>query len=181
MRSGEKGALEVLDAVDLAGRTLGQVRRAFVERHNLLTRAVGVLVHNAAGQVYVHRRSATKSMNPSKLDMFVGGLPLAGESLEAAALNEVKEELGLAPAGASVEFMREVTWLGSRNRVLLSLYRVEVQRDSDVRFADGEVVWGAFHTLAELREAMGREAFVPGGLKAWSEAEKGGFVERYLR
>jgi 8-oxo-dGTP pyrophosphatase MutT (NUDIX family) len=45
-------------------------------------------------------------MNPSTLDMFVGGLPLAGESLESAARSEVREELGLA--AASLDFMLQV-------------------------------------------------------------------------
>ncbi len=37
------------------------------------------------GQIYVHQRSPRKSMNPSKYDMLVGGLVLAGEpSIEAA-------------------------------------------------------------------------------------------------
>ena len=57
---------------------------------------------------------------------------------------------------------------------------LQVTSDEQVRFQDGEVVWGAFHTLAELRAAMAREEFVPGGLKAWAETERAGFVARYL-
>ena len=39
-RSGEKGAGELLDAVDLSGRPLAQVRRSCVEQHNILTRCI---------------------------------------------------------------------------------------------------------------------------------------------
>ena len=69
---------------DLLGAALGVFPRAFVERHNLLHCAVGILVRNAAGDVYVHQRAPTKSVHPSMYDMFVGGLVVAGEAVETA-------------------------------------------------------------------------------------------------
>ena len=54
------------------------------------------MVHNKAGKIFVHRRSATKSQNALKLDMVVGGLPVAGEDVADAARNEVRDTLDLS-------------------------------------------------------------------------------------
>lgn len=84
-RAGEKGSKELLSVVDVAGREIAVLPRAYVEKFNLLIPAVGVIVHNTQGQIYVHQRSPTKSKHASYFDMMVGGLPLAGETvLEAA-------------------------------------------------------------------------------------------------
>jgi len=84
-RASEKGSKELLSVVDVAGREIAVLPRAYVEKFNLLIPAVGVIVHNTQGQIYVHQRSPTKSKHASYFDMMVGGLPLAGETvLEAA-------------------------------------------------------------------------------------------------
>lgn len=114
-RAGEKGSKELLTVVDSIGREIAILPRAYVEKFNLLIPAIGVLVHNNRGQVYVHQRSATKSLHASYFDMMVGGLPLAGESPSEAARNEVGEELGIRTGPLHPLFT--VTWIGSRNRV----------------------------------------------------------------
>jgi hypothetical protein len=73
-----------------------------------------------------------------------------------------------------------VTWLGLRNRVILSVFRVCVRGDGDVEHDDGEVVWGKFVSLHELEERMKRDQFVPGGLKAWQETVARGLHTQYL-
>lgn len=59
--------------------------RQVVERHNLLHAAIGCLVLDDEGRIYVHQRSPAKSVHPSRFDMYVGGLVVAGESPEEAA------------------------------------------------------------------------------------------------
>ncbi|KAJ1495969.1 NUDIX hydrolase domain-like protein [Baffinella frigidus] len=180
---GEKGAREMLDAADVNGRTLGQVRREFVEEHSLLIRGLGVMVHNKAGKIFVHRRSATKSQNALKLDMFVGGLPVAGEQVADAAKNEVCEELGFMPAQENFGLMYEVTWIGSRSRVHVSMFRVLAERDDDVNFSDGEVISGEWMSVAALRALLVEkpEDFVPNCLRAWKGTEDRGFVAQFLK
>jgi isopentenyldiphosphate isomerase len=68
--------------ISTKGTVLGVFQRVYVEKHNLLHRAVGLFVQNEAGEVYVHRRAPTKSMHPNMYDMFVGGLVVAGETVE---------------------------------------------------------------------------------------------------
>lgn len=80
-----KGSSELVRVIAMQGQTLGYFPRDYVERHNLLHRAVGLLVTNAERHVFVHRRSPAKSVHASMLDMFVGGLVVGGEDPEAAA------------------------------------------------------------------------------------------------
>jgi hypothetical protein len=54
-RAGEKGSKELLTAVDTRGRHIAVLPRAYVEKFNLLIPAIGVLVHNQLGQIYVHQ------------------------------------------------------------------------------------------------------------------------------
>lgn len=62
------------------GTGIGMYPRRTVESFNLLHVAIGCLVLDTNGRVYVHRRSAKKSVHPSRYDMYVGGLVVAGES-----------------------------------------------------------------------------------------------------
>ncbi|HET8985792.1 MAG TPA: NUDIX domain-containing protein [Trueperaceae bacterium] len=65
---------------------------------------VGALVANAAGRIYVQKRSQTRALFPGAWDI-VGGHVEAGETVEAALGREVLEETGwtLTGLGAVVE------------------------------------------------------------------------------
>jgi hypothetical protein len=67
-REGEKGSKELLGVVDVEGREIAVLPRAHVERFNLLIPAIGVLVHNAQGQV-AQRHTVSRSHAPSLNDL----------------------------------------------------------------------------------------------------------------
>jgi 8-oxo-dGTP pyrophosphatase MutT (NUDIX family) len=137
---------EIVALVDRSGALLGSAERSVVRRENLMHAATAVLVRDAAGRIYVHRRSPDKDWAPGHHDAAAGGMLTAGEEPHAAAQRELGEELAitgatLRPLGLSVfeddttrcvEHCYETTWRGP------------------VRHADGEVVWGDWLTLAEL-------------------------------
>jgi isopentenyldiphosphate isomerase len=137
---------EVVALVDRTGAVVGRAPRSVVRRDNLMHSATGVLVRDDEGRIYVHRRSPDKDWAPGAHDAAAGGVLQVGEQPEPSALRELAEELGiegaeLRPLGMSmfeddttrcVEHVFETTWAGP------------------VRHADGEVVWGAWLTLAEL-------------------------------
>ena len=56
---GLKGSRELLSVVDVQGHEIVIMPRAYVEQFNLLIPAIGVLVHNKKGQVYVHQVGPT--------------------------------------------------------------------------------------------------------------------------
>ncbi len=92
---------ELLDIVDEHDQVVGQAPRAEAYAHRLRHRCVFVLARDAAGRVFVHRRTARKLVFPSLYDMFVGGVVGAGESYDEAALREAGEELRRSCTGGS--------------------------------------------------------------------------------
>lgn len=150
---------EVVALVDRSGAVVGQAERATVRRENLMHASTGILVRDGHGRIYVHRRSPDKDWAPSHHDAAAGGVLKLGEDPSESAARELAEELGitgapLRPLGLSVyeddttrcvEHCFETVWTGA------------------VRHADGEVVWGAWMSLAELDELLADPswAFVP--------------------
>lgn len=150
---------ELVALVDRSGAVVGSAERSVVRRENLMHSATAVLVRDPSRRIYVHRRSPDKDWAPGHHDAAAGGVLTLGEEPEASAARELAEELGirgarLEPLGLSVfeddttrcvEHCFETTWSGP------------------VEHADGEVVWGAWMTLAELGARLADPAwlFVP--------------------
>ena len=73
--------------------------RAVVHRKKLMHRAVHVFVFNAAGQLFLQRRSMNKDSAPGKWVSSTSGHVDSGEDYDCAATRELAEEIGLyAPA-----------------------------------------------------------------------------------
>ena len=88
-------ASELVDIVDADDRVIGQATRADMRARKLRHRATYILVFNGQGQLFVHRRTATKDVYPSYYDVAVGGVVAAGESYDHGARRELAEELGI--------------------------------------------------------------------------------------
>jgi len=150
---------EIVALVDRSGAVVGRAERSVVRRDNLLHAATAVLVRGSSGRIYVHRRSADKDWAPSHHDAAAGGVLQDGEDPAASARRELAEELGitgvtLTPLGLSV-YEDDTTRCAE--------HCFEALWDGPVHHADGEVVWGAWLTLAELDERLADPAwpFVP--------------------
>jgi 8-oxo-dGTP pyrophosphatase MutT (NUDIX family) len=133
------------------------VARAVMRRDRLRHRTTFVVVRATDGRVLIHRRSDDKDVWPGRWDLAVGGVVTAGEDYDAAARRELAEEIGvtgatLVPLGAGHYDDDEV-------RLVARLY--EVVCDGPFTFADGEVVEARFVTLAELRQRLPADSFVP--------------------
>ena len=86
---------ERFDVVDADDCVLRQATRAEVHREKLWHRAVHVLVFNRAGQVFLQKRSQLKDSAPGCWDSSCSGHLDAGEDYDAAAMRELREEIGL--------------------------------------------------------------------------------------
>lgn len=93
---------ELFDVVDAADRVLRAERRAVVHRDKLLHRAVHVFVFNAAGQLFLQRRSLSKDSAPGKWVSSCSGHVNSGECYDDAAQRELREEIGLALPASSL-------------------------------------------------------------------------------
>jgi 8-oxo-dGTP pyrophosphatase MutT (NUDIX family) len=155
---------ELLDIVDEHDRVVGQVQRGEAYARRLRHRCAFVMARDAAGRVFVHRRTARKLVFPSLYDMFVGGVVGAGESYDEAALREAEEELGVSGLPTPVPLFKflyetpEHTWWSS-------VY--EVRCEPPVNPQVEEVAWHAFLTEEELERRLAEWTWVPDGMEAY--------------
>jgi isopentenyl-diphosphate delta-isomerase len=86
---------EIFDIVNEHDQVIGRAPRREVHARGLLHRAVHVLVFNAAGEVFLQKRSMSKDTAKGKWDSSASGHLDAGEDYDAGAVREVREEIGL--------------------------------------------------------------------------------------
>lgn len=86
---------ELFDVVDEADRVIRQARRADVHANGWLHRAVHILVQRQNGDIFIQRRSMEKDSNPGRWDSSASGHLDSGEDYDAAAIRELREELGI--------------------------------------------------------------------------------------
>lgn len=104
---------ELLDVVG-EGKNLGIIERAAVRPLGMLTRAVHLNAWTPDGRLWVALRSSTKAIDPGMWDTLVGGLAVAGETLDNSLLRESHEEAGLLP-----EYLQQRSDL----RIILRMHR----------------------------------------------------------
>ncbi|MFF8832820.1 NUDIX domain-containing protein [Streptomyces sp. NPDC015131] len=159
-------AEEILDVVDENDEVVGRLPRGEVYARGLRHRCVFVLARDAEDRVFVHRRTASKLVFPSRYDMFVGGVVGAGESYDEAALREAEEELGVRGLPRPVPLFRFLYEDGGgRGSWWSAVY--EVRCELPVEPQAEEVAWGAFLPEAEVVARLGDWAWVPDGLAAY--------------
>lgn len=90
-----QSAYEIFDVVNEHDEVIGQEKRGEVHRRGLKHRAVHVLVFDSRGRLYLQKRSMTKDTFPGAWDSSASGHLDTGESYDACAVREVREELGL--------------------------------------------------------------------------------------
>ncbi|MBI3413991.1 MAG: NUDIX domain-containing protein [Verrucomicrobia bacterium] len=89
---------ELFDIVNERDEVIGQRPRSEVHRLGLKHRAVHVLVFNARGDLFLQKRSMKKDCFPGAWDSSASGHLEVGESYDACAVREVREEIGLVLA-----------------------------------------------------------------------------------
>jgi isopentenyldiphosphate isomerase len=91
---------ERFDVVNDADEVVGQKPRSEVHRLALKHRAVHVLVFNRRGDLFLQKRSMLKDCFPGRWDSSASGHLDVGESYDACAVRETREELGLELSAA---------------------------------------------------------------------------------
>jgi isopentenyldiphosphate isomerase len=89
---------EIFDVVNELDEVIGHQTRPEVHRLGLRHRAVHVLVFNQRGDLFLQKRSMTKDRHPGTWDSSASGHLDHGESYDACAVRELREEIGLALA-----------------------------------------------------------------------------------
>ncbi|MFE3639000.1 NUDIX domain-containing protein [Streptomyces cellostaticus] len=156
---------EILDIVDENDRVVDRVARGEAYVRGLRHRCVFVQARDAAGRLFVHRRTPTKLVFPSLYDMFVGGVVGAGESYDAAALREAEEELGVSGLPRPEFLFKFLYDDGAGQSWWSAVY--EVRCDLPVRPQVEEVQWYGFLPADEVERRLGEWEWVPDGVAAY--------------
>src|SRR5580692_2637126 len=86
---------ELFDIVNARDEIIGRAPRHEVHARGLWHRAVHVLVFNARGEVFLQKRSVLKDTAKGKWDSSSSGHVDTGETYDACAVRELREEIGL--------------------------------------------------------------------------------------
>jgi isopentenyldiphosphate isomerase len=155
-------ASELVDVVDADDRVVAQATRAEVRARKLRHRATYILLFNSSGQLFVHRRSATKDICPSYDDVAVGGVVGAGESYDEGARRELAEEVGISDVAPRP--MLKFQYDDGENRVNGRVY--SVLYDGDLRLQEEEIAGGEWLDLDVVIERIRTGTFCPDGVEA---------------
>ncbi|MBL9186150.1 MAG: NUDIX domain-containing protein [Opitutaceae bacterium] len=97
---------EWFDVVNERDEVVRRETRRVVHATGLWHRAVHILVFDAAGRVFLQKRSMLKDLSPGLWDSSCSGHVDAGEDYDTAAVRELGEEIGLRGAVAPVRWFR---------------------------------------------------------------------------
>lgn len=117
-------AEEIFDVVDEQDVVIGQRPRSEVHRLRLRHRAVHVLVFNAAGNLFLQKRSMRKDCFPGTWDSSASGHLDRGEAYDACAVRELREEIGLEVAPGVPERILRLAACPETGEEFVWVYRV---------------------------------------------------------
>jgi isopentenyldiphosphate isomerase len=155
-------ASELIDVVDADDRVVGQATRAEMRARKLRHRATYILVFNSQGQLFVHRRTATKDVYPSCYDVAVGGVVGAGERYDAGAQRELGEELGIT--GVAPRPILKFQYEDADNCINGRVYSCSY--DGPLTLQAEEIVDGEWLDLDVVFERIRSLPFCPDGVEA---------------
>lgn len=155
---------EEFAVVDENDRVIGAAPRREVHGNNLRHRAVHIFVFNRAGELLLQKRSRWKDRHPGRWDSSAAGHVGAGETYDATAGRELREELGV-----TTELKRLVKLPASEqtDHEFIWLYRGE--DDGPFAPARGEVEAVQFFPLEDVARWIARYPgdFAPGFIACW--------------
>ena len=150
---------EIFDVVNERDEVIGQERRSEVHRLGLQHRAVHVLVFNTRGEVFLQKRSMKKDTFPGAWDSSASGHLDTGETYDACAVREVREELGLVLTAAPERLFKMSACLETGQEHVW-VYRQQAE--------------GPFSLNPD--ELEGGDWFAPAGVTRWMEEEPQAFA-----
>ncbi|MCI5188457.1 MAG: NUDIX domain-containing protein [Candidatus Electrothrix sp. AS4_5] len=150
---------EIVQLVDEQNRELGELPRRLMREQRLIHRASYILVFNAANELFVQKRTATKDVYPGYWDVAAGGVVQAGETYEQSAERELAEELGVA---AKLNFLFDQYYEDLDNRVWGRIFTCV--HEGPFTLQAEEVEQGRFMLPGHALDLSRSEPFTPDGI-----------------
>jgi len=166
----ENSRHEVFPVVDAEDNVISAATRAEVHGNNLRHRAVHILIFNAAGELFLQKRSEWKDRHPLLWDSSAAGHVEAGEEYDTTAARELVEELGINTP------VRRIAKLAASDRTGHEFIWVYAGTwDGPVNFDRSEIEAGGYfppETVTEWIKARPGD-FAPGFVECWKVYLKG--------
>ena len=162
---------EWFDVVNERDEVIRQETRREVHATGLWHRAVHILVFEAAGRVFLQKRSMLKDLSPGLWDSSCSGHVDAGEDYDSAAVRELGEEIGVRlPSGETpvrwfrIEACEQTGW------EFVWVYRLRY--DGPLTLDPLEIQYGEWVAPAEIsaRVALRAAEFCPSFKLLWPMA-----------
>jgi isopentenyldiphosphate isomerase len=153
-------AEEIIQIVDQDNREIAAIARHLMREQHLIHRASYILVFNAAGELFVQKRTMSKDIYPGYWDVAAGGVVLAGESYEESAERELEEELGVS--GIKLHFLFNQYYEDQNNRVWGRIFTCTFEGPFTLQ--PEEVEYGRFMKPRIALDYSNSEPFTPDGI-----------------
>ncbi|CAK8714249.1 NUDIX hydrolase YfcD [Candidatus Electrothrix laxa] len=153
---------EIVQIVDEHNSELGELPRRLMREQRLIHRASYILVFNAAGELFIQKRTTSKDVYPSYWDVAAGGVVQAGETYEQSAERELAEELGVGGRPVKLNFLFDQYYEDQENRVWGRIFTC-VHEGPFILQAE-EVEYGCFMLPNTALYLSRSEPFTPDGI-----------------
>jgi len=166
---------EIFDVVNDRDEVVGQRPRSEIHRLKLNHRAVHVLVFNPRGELFLQKRSMKKDCFPGAWDSSASGHLDSGESYDACAVRELREEIGLALAAAPDRLFK-VAACPETGQEFVWVYRCAAE--GPFMLHPEEIECGAWFAPAALNRWLAEKPgeFASGFVLIWKEMSRRGLV-----
>ncbi|MGC8850997.1 MAG: NUDIX hydrolase [Candidatus Micrarchaeia archaeon] len=146
---------ELLEVIGRDGKVKRVASREEVHSKGLLHKVEHVLVFNRKGELYLQKRGARLELFPGMWESSSSGHVGAGETFEAAAARELKEEIGLSARLQKLFDIRmRHRWRNFRENTVARVFKVVT--DTQPRPTPVETSGGKWVSLEELNAMIRR-------------------------
>lgn len=138
--------------MDEHDRVIGTASRHEVHSRQLRHRAVHIFLFNPAGQLFLQQRSHTKDTFPGCYDSSASGHLDTGETYDACAIRELREELGIVVSLPALRPLHRFTARPETGQEFVWLY--ELMGEYIPQINTEEIMGGKFWELGQIESEI---------------------------
>lgn len=150
-------AEELLFVVDANNQPREPLPRKSVHGRGVWHRVSHIWLRNNKGQVLCQQRSLEKDLNPGFWECFFGGHMEPNETYEAAAIRELREELGITITIGDLQLWKVYKYTDKKgyNNEFMGVFVVQWSGDvKGLTFDDGEVAQVAWKNILAVKQEI---------------------------